>query len=99
MKRNNNLYKACVLLVLYGAGIQAQTSKWNWTPGQPGSVPVDAIVAGHEASGELLFVCRGGQAEGYNLDVGKFRVGFPGCYITYGGGAFTVPDFEVLVSS
>jgi hypothetical protein len=85
-----------LLLVGTSAGIHAPT---NWTPGSPGSVPNDAIVAGHEYGGEQLFVCRGGQKEGYNIQLGKFRKEFPGCYISWGGQAFTVPDFEVLVSS
>ena len=71
----------------------------NWALGQLGVVPFDAIVGGHEADGTPLYVCRGGQKEGYNVQPGKFRSGWTGCDIGFGGVETNVSDFEVLVSS
>jgi hypothetical protein len=83
----------------------------DWIPsGTPDQIiiPFDAIVGGHEAPiqfrgrpplpGAPLYVCRGGAAEGYNLQVGKFRTGFNGCDFAFGGLEITVPDFEFLVA-
>ena len=86
-----------VLLLFTSVAINAQQPT-NWVTGQAHVVPPDAIVAGHEANGVALYVCRGGQKEGYNLQLGKYRLDWPGCDISYGGREINVPDFQVLVS-
>jgi hypothetical protein len=84
------------------------TMAQNWVPSGPLGKPVipfDAIIAGRDTPaikgfpGPPLYVCRGGTAEGYGLQVGKFRAGFTGCDIGYGGLEITVPDFQFLVTS
>jgi hypothetical protein len=80
----------------------------NWVPSGPighPNLPLEAIFGGREApsmtglNGQPLYICRGGTAEGYGLQVGKFRADFTGCDIGYGGAEITVPDFEFLVTS
>jgi len=96
-------------LVLAGLLLASNvTMAQNWVPsGPPGKpvIPFDAIIAGRDTPpfpgwvGPPLYVCRGGTAEGYGLQVGKFRAGFTGCDIGYGGLEITVPDFQFLVTS
>lgn len=71
----------------------------NWATGQVRTVPLEAIVAGHEANGAALYACRGGSNEGYRQQVGKFRLGFAGCNFGLGGREIVVSDFQILVTS
>lgn len=71
----------------------------NWATGQVRTVPLEAIVAGHEGNGAALYACRGGSNEGYRQQVGKFRLGFAGCDFGFGGREIVVSDFQILVTS
>ena len=82
----------------------------NWvSSGPPGApvIPFDALVTGSGApynpsSGPPtvpLYTCRGGTAEGYGLQVGRFTPGSTGCDFGYGGKEISVPDFQFLVTS
>jgi hypothetical protein len=77
----------------------------NWVPsGPPGApvIPFDALADGYVASTSPktpLYSCRGGEREGYGLQVGKFTPGSTGCEFGYGGLEISVPDFEFLVTS
>jgi hypothetical protein len=80
----------------------------NWvSSGPPGApvIPFDAILDGFGSPPSpgspkpALYTCRGGAAEGYGLQVGKFTTGSTGCEFGYGGAEVSVPDFEFLVMS
>jgi len=80
----------------------------NWiTSGPPGApvVPFDALITGWGnppfpgAPKTPLYTCRGGKAEGYGLQVGKFTPGSTGCDFGYGGSEVTVPDMQFLTMS
>jgi Protein of unknown function (DUF3421) len=80
----------------------------NWvSSGTPGSpvIPFDALTTGWTnpsptgASKGPLYTCRGGTAEGFGLQVGKFTPGNTGCEFGYGGTEISVPDFEFLATS
>jgi hypothetical protein len=68
----------------------------TWVRVNQGSVPDNAIVAGHENQNDLLS-CRG-EFQG-TLQVGKTWRGIDGCRIGYGGGGQVLPNYEVLVSA
>lgn len=68
-----------------------------WVPASNGGpVPPGAVIGGHEGppGSEALYVCRASLHEG--VHPGKFRAGFGGCNISWGGVENTVPNFELL---
>jgi hypothetical protein len=80
----------------------------NWvSSGPPGApvIPFDAVITGRgnpplPGQPKLpLYTCRGGTAEGYGVQVGKFTPGTTGCDFGYGGAEKSVPDFQFLVTS
>jgi hypothetical protein len=80
----------------------------NWVQsGQLGApvIPFDAIVVGSEKPASLalpktpLYSCRGGEREGYGLQLGSFTPGTTTCNFSYGGLEISVPDFEFLQTS
>ena len=76
----------------------------NWVPSGT-SVPFDAVVVGSEKPLSLiapkvpLYSCRGGEREGYGLQLGYFRPGTTTCNFSYGGLEIQVSDFQLLVTS
>jgi hypothetical protein len=99
-----NHYRSLAGLVLACNMAMAQ----NWvSSGPPGSpvIPFDAPITGWgppPVPGQPkvpLYTCRGGTAEGYGLQVGKFTPGSTACDFGYGGAEKTVPDFQFLVMS
>jgi len=71
---------------------QAET---RWVRGSFGQMPPRALVGGHEANGQTLFICRGPYKGG--VHPGKIRSGFNGCNIGYGGREVTVNPYDVLI--
>ena len=69
--------------------------RFGWENVTGGRVRDFAIVAGREANGEPLFVCRAWHRNG--MHPGKVRRGFNGCNITYGGDEIRKQYYEVLV--
>jgi hypothetical protein len=81
-----------VTLVLIGNSARADIA---WMRASDGQVPADAMLAGKEASGEPLYVCRAEHNEG--IHPGKLREAFRGCNISWGGREYTKSSYEVLV--
>jgi hypothetical protein len=89
------LMAGITLLMTFTSSAFAQT---NWVTSS--SLPVDAIVGGYESpGGTLLYVCHGGQNEGFGLQPGKYSTVLGGCDFGYKGKEYDVPDFQYLVSS
>src|SRR5579863_6235406 len=72
----------------------------NWAPSGPVGAPVipfDALATGWASPASAgmpkppLYTCRGGQNEGFGLQVGKFTPGGTGCEFGYGGKEQSVP--------
>ena len=83
------------LLMTFTSSAFAQT---NWVTSS--SLPADAIVGGYDDDGTtLLYVCHGGQNEGFGLQAGKYSTVIGGCDFGYKGREYKEPDFQYLVSS
>jgi len=69
---------------------------YAWVSGEDRKFPADAISGGHEAppESEELYVCR--SQFGNGVHPGKFRAGFGGCNIGWGGTEHTVPVYDLL---
>lgn len=73
---------------------QMLTGDANWTPSN-GSVPGNAMAAGYEANGDILYFCRA-MKDGQYLTIGKYRPGFSGCDVGDSGGEYTITPFDIL---
>jgi Protein of unknown function (DUF3421). len=69
----------------------------EWVRTGGGSIPPNAIIAGHEANGAELFACTAPFNGGYHP--GMVRPGFNGCHLSYGGVEHTVWDNAVAVGT
>lgn len=68
-----------------------------WVQASNGRVPDGAVVSGYEPNGEPLYVARAAWAGG--VHPGKVRLGLDGAHISFDGGEYMVPNYEVLVTS
>lgn len=69
----------------------------TWVTVLPGgALPANALPVGHESDGTPLYAGRVAYMGGIHL--GKYRPGFPGVNIGYGGLEVTVASFDVLVA-
>jgi hypothetical protein len=85
-------------LLVFGVMLAAASSvqaKTRWVEGSFGQLPSRAIVGGHEANGDALFICRAPYKGGYHP--GKIRAAFRGCNIGYGGKEITINPYDVLI--
>lgn len=80
-------HKAFHYEVLMGPGI--------WVFAENGRIPMNALVCGHEANGEPLFVARAFLNGGHHP--GKVRPAFGAANIPWGGHEVKVHRYEVLV--
>jgi hypothetical protein len=78
----------------------------NWVSSGPSGAPVlpfDAIADGYVVSPTgvktPLYTCRGGENEGYGLQIGRYTPGGTTCDFSYGGLEISVLDFQFLVTS
>src|SRR5579872_6902625 len=80
----------------------AQNFVSSGSPGAP-VLPFDAIADGYVVSPTgvrtPLYTCRGGEKEGYGLQIGRYTPGSTTCDFSYGGLEISVPDFQFLVTS
>lgn len=83
------------VLVLVGATASA-APEVEWRVASNGDVPVNALAAGREADGRVLFVCRASYRRGLHL--GKLRSEFGGCKIPYGGSEKVIAVYQVLIA-
>ena len=67
----------------------------SWERATNGNVPENALIAGREADGQVLFLCRAKYRGG--VHPGKVRAEFRGCNIPWGGKEISIPEYEVLV--
>jgi hypothetical protein len=68
---------------------------FNWVGSSNGHVPTGAVLAGHQRTGEPLYIGRA-HHEG-SLTVGKIHTGHGCIYIPYGGQEVSILHYEVLV--
>ncbi len=68
----------------------------RWVAASGGNIPQGAQVAGYEADGTALYVCRAKVAGG--VHPGKVRPQFGAANIPYGHKEIKVTDYEVLVA-
>lgn len=73
---------------------QMLTGNANWMPSD-GSIPGNAMTAGFEASGDILYFCRA-MKDGQYLMIGKYRPGFSGCNVGDSGLEYTIAPFDIL---
>jgi hypothetical protein len=75
------------------------TGNVDWMDASGGVVPPGAVQGGQEAPPEFeaLYVCRA--SFNNSVQPGKVRPGFGACEIPYGGAAFRVPRYQVLVGT
>jgi hypothetical protein len=102
------LFSHCLSLagLLLASHIASAASNWvsSGTPGSP-IIPFDALVTGRGPAvpptepNPPLYTCRGGQREGYGLQIGMFVPGSKTCNFGYGGIEISVLDFEILTTS
>lgn len=69
--------------------------QFSWVHGSNGEVPYGAILAGHTADGEPLYVARV-YHEGSHC-VGKLHPSHGSCYVPFGGKEHSHSHYEVLV--
>lgn len=82
-------------LMISGLGAQpAHSHGLSWTRASNGHVPDRAIIAGREADGQVLFICRAQYMGGTHP--GKVRAEFKGCNIPWGGREIAIQKYEVL---
>ncbi len=65
----------------------------NWKSASHGQIPDGAIIAGHEANGTPLFLCRAKSQDG--LYPGRLRLRFKAANIGLSGIEIKVEDYEV----
>ena len=65
----------------------------GWIKAQEGQVPANAIVAGKNRNGQLLYVCR----VQYEGGVYPGASDSQNCSITYDGKEYSLPNYEILV--
>ena len=83
------------LVALSGAGASpAYSHGLKWKSASNGHVPDSAMIAGREADGQVLFVCRAKYNGGTHP--GKIRAEFKGCNIPWGGREIAIRKYEVL---
>lgn len=70
------------------------TAHGSWTTASGGHVPDGAMIAGREANGQVLFICRAQYRGG--VHPGKIRAEFGGCNIPWGGREIVVREYQVL---
>lgn len=68
---------------------------YNWIPVYNGDIPFDALPAGREQEGNILYVCRGEVNSEWHP--GKIRQTYGGCSVPHAGKELTAPWYEVLV--
>ena len=87
---------AATIIALATSFAQAHDSQGlSWERATNGHVPENALIAGREADGQVLFICRAKYNGG--IHPGKIRAEFRGCNIPWGGNEITMPEYEVLV--
>ncbi|KAJ8675072.1 hypothetical protein QAD02_010858 [Eretmocerus hayati] len=69
--------------------------EFNWIFANNGTVPPDAVVAGHTSSGEPLYVGR--VVHNGSQTIGKVQPSHGCVYIPFGGDELSFRDYEVLV--
>jgi Protein of unknown function (DUF3421) len=75
----------------------------DWVPASFGEIPGNAVVGGQDTpppgqfAGPTLYYCRA-KVAGPDLQLGKIRGDFGGCFIPYGGSEHIETQYEVLVS-
>lgn len=82
------------LIVSALAAPPAHSHGLSWTSASGGHIPDGAIIAGREADGQVLFICRAQYKGG--VHPGKIRAEFKGCNIPWGGGEHPIREYEVL---
>jgi len=78
------------IIVLFSTTVRA-----GWIKAQEGQVPPNAIVAGKNRDGQLLYVCRV-QYEG-GVYPGALASDTKNCSISYDGKEYSLPNYEILV--
>ncbi|MEP7338858.1 MAG: DUF3421 domain-containing protein [Acidobacteriota bacterium] len=73
--------------IFVGAGV--------WVPAAAGVIPRNAMPAGQEANGEILYVARANYGGG--MHIGKIKAGWKAAMIPYGGREVPVSQYEVLI--
>lgn len=89
------IHRGLLVLGVMLAAASSAEAKIRWIQGDFGEVPPGAVVGGHEANGERLFICRAPYKGGFHP--GKIRAAFRGCNIGYGGNEVTVNPYDVLI--
>ena len=82
------------LIVSALAPSPAQSHGLSWSSARGGHVPDGAVIAGREADGQVLFICRAKYKGG--VHPGKIRSEFKGCNIPWGGREQAISQYEVL---
>lgn len=80
----------------YSGDYEVLMDRGIWAVASGGTVPDDAYQAGHEQSGEPLYVARAA-VDGNNLTPGKLRRDFGAANIGYGNEEHSVHAYEVLL--
>jgi hypothetical protein len=70
---------------------------YNWIAVYSGDIPFDAMPAGREQQGNILYICRGEINSEWHP--GKIRHASSGCSVPYAGKELTAPWYEVLVGN
>ncbi len=73
--------------IFVGAGV--------WIRAAAGVIPRNAMPAGREANGEILYAARASYEGG--MHIGKIKAGWNAAIIPYGGREVQVPRYEVLI--
>jgi hypothetical protein len=66
---------------------------YSWVPARFGQIPDGAVVGGHDANGQGLYVCRGE----YQGEKHPGKIVGQNCNFGWGGQEITTPYYEVLV--
>ena len=68
---------------------------YNWVSVYNGEIPFDALPAGNEQKGKILYICRGEVNSEWHA--GKIRQTYSGCSVPYAGKELTALWYQVLV--
>ena len=67
----------------------------DWVSNLAGPMPLDAVVGGHDSSGQNLYLCRAhDQTASNDVSPGWMYAGDQVCHFSYGGGILTSSSFE-----
>ena len=82
--------------VVHKASYDVYVGPLRWSRASDGAIPTGAIVAGHEADGEPLYVARAEIEKG--VHIGKVRREFGAALIPYGDKEIPLTPYEILIT-